>query len=251
MNVNIFNVIFIVFLLLGCSNHQKQLSNYHHNTLENFNRSMFNFNYNFLDYYIIYPTAILWRDYIPKAAHNGLNNFFSNLEEPSTTVNYLIEGKFYKAIIHFNRFFLNTFLGMGGIIDIASMANPKLAKESSKHFGSTIGFYGVHYGPYIHLPIYGSFTPREDLGNLIDDFYPVLSYLTWWMFIVKWIIEGLEQRTQVLYFDAILKNSVDPYIIIRDIYFQQHNFIANNCLQIQQHNLNTIDFQKELESIDS
>ena len=81
-------------------------------------------------------------------------------------------------MVHFTRFFLNSLLGMGGFIDVAGMANPKLQREQPHRFGSTLGHYGVGYGPYVHLPFYGSFTVRDDGGDMVDTLYPVLSWLT-------------------------------------------------------------------------
>lgn len=40
--------------------------------LEGFNRSMYSFNYNVLDPYVVRPVAVAWRDYVPQPARNGL-----------------------------------------------------------------------------------------------------------------------------------------------------------------------------------
>lgn len=220
-------------------------------SLEGFNRSMFNFNYNVLDPYVLRPVAVAWRDYVPLPARNGLGNFFSNLNEPSTMVNYFVEGNPYKAMVHFNRFFLNTLLGMGGLIDVASMANPKLAKEEPRAFGSTLGHYGVGYGTYVVVPGYGSFTPREDVGGVVDDLYPALSWLTWWMSAGKWALEGIETRAQLLDSDAILSNSKDPYAFMREAYFQHHDFLASDGKLIPQENPNAAAIKDDISDIDS
>ncbi|MCX2956580.1 MAG: MlaA family lipoprotein, partial [Candidatus Regiella insecticola] len=90
-----------------------------------------------LDPYLLVPVAVMWRGAVPQRARNGLNNFFSNLEEPASMVTSLLIGDAYKAMTHFNRFFLNTLLGVGGFIDVAGMTNPKLARELPYRFGST------------------------------------------------------------------------------------------------------------------
>ena len=105
-------------------------------------------------------------------------------------VNAFLKGDPYRGMIHFNRFFLNTLLGMGGLIDVAGMANPKLAREEPNRFGSTLGHYDVGYGPYVMLPGYGSFTLRDEGGDFADTLYPMLSYLTFWMSAGKWVVEG-------------------------------------------------------------
>ncbi|NMP29116.1 phospholipid-binding lipoprotein MlaA [Rahnella sp. SAP-1] len=219
--------------------------------LQSFNRSMFNFNYNVLDPYIVRPVAVVWRDYLPMPARNGMSNFFSNLSEPSTMVNYFVEGNVYAGAKHFTRFFLNTILGMGGLIDVATMANPKLAKEEPRRFGSTLGHYEVGYGTYVVLPGYGSFTPREDAGGMVDLLYPPLSYLTWWMSAGKWALEGIETRAQLLDSDGLLRNSADPYQFVRAAYFQRHDFLASDGKLTPQVNPNAAAIQGDLGSIDA
>lgn len=134
---------------------------------------MFSVNYDYLDPYVVRPMAVVWRDYVPRPARNGLMNFFVNLSEPASMVNSFAEGRIYDGFRHFNRFFLNSTLGLGGLIDVAAMANPtKLGKQDPQGFGSTLGYYHVPYGPYLVLPVYGSFTLREDGGDAVDHLYP-------------------------------------------------------------------------------
>ncbi|MCR3755824.1 MAG: intermembrane phospholipid transport system - outer membrane lipoprotein MlaA [Sodalis sp. Psp] len=249
MNFFLSGVAFASSLLLGCATYQIKNNQSWSDPLEGFNRSMFNFNYNVLDPYLFRPAAVAWRNYMPRSARIGLSNFFTNLEEPATMVNYFVRGKPYKAAMHFNRFFLSTLLGMGGIIDVASMANSHLAKEEPQRFGSTLGNYGVSYGPYVQLPGYGNFTPREDVGGLVDDLYPILSYLTWWMSVGKWILEGLETRAQLLDSDG-LHAFQDPYVMMRTAYFQHHDFLANDGMLTLQENLNAPEIQGDLNAID-
>lgn len=178
-------------LLVGCASSGTDQQG-RSDPLEGFNRTMYNFNFNVLDPYIVRPVAVAWRDYVPQPARNGLSNFTGNLEEPAVMVNYFLQGDPYQGMVHFTRFFLNTILGMGGFIDVAGMANPKLQRTEPHRFGSTLGHYGVGYGPYVQLPFYGSFTLRDDGGDMADSLYPVLSWLTWPMSVGKWTLEGIE-----------------------------------------------------------
>ena len=164
-------------LLVGCASSGTDQQG-RSDPLEGFNRTMYNFNFNVLDPYIVRPVAVARRDYVPQPARNGLSNFTGNLEEPAVMVNYFLQGDPYQGMVHFTRFFLNTILGMGGFIDVAGMANPKLQRTEPHRFGSTLGHYGVGYGPYVQLPFYGSFTLRDDGGDMADGLYPVLSRLT-------------------------------------------------------------------------
>lgn len=241
----------VTALLMGCANAPDYKSPRRSDPIERFNRTIFDFNYNILDPYVLRPIAVAWRDYLPIPARNGLSNFTSNLEEPASMVNAFLKGNPYRGMIDFNRFFLNTLLGMGGLIDVAGMANPKLTREEARRFGSTLGHYNISYGPYIMLPGYGSFTLRENGGDLVDTLYPMLNYLTFWMSISKWVIESIETRAHLLDTDGLLRHSSNPYIIMREAYFQHHDFIANDALLKPDNNSNAQAIQSDLNEIDS
>ncbi|MFC0225306.1 phospholipid-binding lipoprotein MlaA [Serratia aquatilis] len=251
MNFRLTGLAFATVLLVGCASSSSNDPQGRSDPLEGFNRAMFNFNFNVMDPYVLRPVAVAWRDYVPTPARNGLSNFTSNLEEPASMVNEFLRGNPYQGMIHFNRFFLNTLLGMGGLIDVAGMANPKLAREAPRRFGGTLGSYGVGYGPYVHLPVYGNFTIREDGGDWADSVYPVLSYLTFWMSAGKWVVEGIETRAQLLDSDGLLRNSSDPYLMVREAYFQRHDFLANGGRLQAQENPNAKAIEGDLDEIDS
>lgn len=251
MNYRLTGVVLASVLLIGCASSADKDPQGRSDPLEGFNRTMFSFNYNVLDPYLVRPAAVAWRDYVPKPARNGISNFMSNLEEPASMVNFLLSGDPYRAAIHFNRFFLNTILGVGGLMDIASMANPKLAKEEPRRFGTTLGSYGVGYGPYVVLPGYGSATLRQDGGDMADTVYPVLSYLTFWASAGKWVVEGLETRAQLLDSDGLLRNSSDPYLMMREAYFQRHDFLARGGRASAEQNPNAAAIEDSLQEIDA
>lgn len=251
MNFRLTGLAFAIVLLVGCAIAPDNELPERPDPLEGVNRTMFDFNYNVLDPYVLRPVAVFCRDYVPMPTRNGLSNFTSNLEEPASMVNAFLMGDPYRGMIHFNRFFLNTLLGMGGLIDVAGMANPTLVREESNRFGSTLGHYKVGYGPYVTLPGYGSFTLREDGGAWADTFYPMLSYLTFWMSAGKWVVEGIETRSQLLDSDGLLRNSSDPYMMVRESYFQRHDFIANSGSLKPDEKPNAKAIQGDLEEIDS
>ncbi|WP_127960269.1 phospholipid-binding lipoprotein MlaA [Serratia microhaemolytica] len=251
MKYRLAGLIVTATLITGCASSSHHAQQGRSDPLEGFNRAMFNLNYNVLDPYLLRPVALVWRNYVPQPARNGLVNFTANLEEPASMLNAFLRGNPYQGMIHFNRFFLNTLFGMGGLLDIASMANPKLAREQSRRFGGTLGHYGVGYGPYVHLPIYGSFTLREDGGNWADKLYPVLSYLTFWMSVGKWGIEGIESRAQLIESEAMLRNASDPYLLMREAYFQRRDFLAQEGSTQPAENPNAKAIEADLGDIDS
>src|SRR5699024_5890407 len=163
MKSSLIGIVLSTALLTGCATSSCNTSGCN-DPLEGFNRQMFNFNYKVLDPYLVRPAALFWKNYIPSSARTGLLNFTSNLNEPASMVNYLLQGNGHQAAIHFTRFFLNTMIGLGGLIDVASMADKQLHNAHGRQFGSVLGHYGVGYGPYLVLPFYGSATIREDGG---------------------------------------------------------------------------------------
>ena len=88
-------------VLTGCAN--KQAEGERKDSLEGFNRTMWKFNYNVMDRYVLEPAAKGWHDYVPAPISGGLSNMANNLDEPVSFVNRLIEGEPKKAFVHFNR----------------------------------------------------------------------------------------------------------------------------------------------------
>lgn len=252
MNFRLIGVLVVSLLLAGCADSRDASeSQPHPDPFEGFNRSMFNFNYNVLDPWVLRPVAVVWRDYVPQSARSGLGNFFGNLNEPAAMVNSFLRVDPHRGMVHFTRFLLNSVLGMGGLIDVAGKANSKLAREEPPRFGGTLGAYGVGYGPYLTLPFLGPVTPREDIGNYSDNFYPALSWLTFWMSASKKVLETIETRAQFLDSDAILRESKDPYALIRNAYFQHHDFMANGGRLKAEDNPNASAIEDQLDEIDA
>ncbi len=239
--------------LSGCADHKKAAdeTTTRSDPLSGFNRTMFDFNYKVLDPYVVRPVAVVWRDYVPVPARSGLSNALSNLDEPSSMLSYLLEGKFTEAAKHFTRFMLNSTLGLGGFIDVAAKANPQLARQESYGLGSTLGYYGVGYGPYVQLPGYGSFTLRQNGGDMVDMAYPPLSWLTFWLSAGKWALQGVESRSQLLDSDGLLHQQSDPYAFVRNAYFQHYDFLAKGGQLKPEENPNAQAIQGDLSEIDS
>ncbi|MDO4626956.1 MAG: MlaA family lipoprotein [Pasteurellaceae bacterium] len=188
--------------------------------LEGFNRTMWDFNYKVVDPYVLKPVAKGWKEYVPSPVKTGLVNVANNLDEPASFVNRLLEGDVKKAFVHLNRFVINSVFGLGGLIDWASYSDPlKLEGDHDRRFGDTLGTWGVDTGSYVMLPLYGPATPRQDLGNLVDNTYPMLSLLGPWS-LLKWGIQGIDKRANLIESEALLNQAQDPYATFREAYFQ-------------------------------
>lgn len=191
---------------------------------ESFNRVMWGFNYDYLDPYIARPVSIFYVSYVPSFARTGISNFIQNLEEPSGMLNSLFMQEGEAALTHFNRFWINTTFGVGGLIDIASAAD--IRNENAPQFGDVMGYYDISSGPYLMIPVYGPLTLREGVGDFVDDIYPPLSWLTFPQSMLKWLFDGMESRAALLSQEDMLRNSPDPYAFSRDVYLQNKAFRA-------------------------
>ncbi|NVD06199.1 VacJ family lipoprotein [Vibrio sp. JPW-9-11-11] len=191
--------------------------------IEGFNRSMWTINYEYLDPYFVRPVSLAYVNYVPSPIRSGISNFLGNLDEPASMINNLLMGNGGKALDHFNRFWINTTLGLGGLFDVASEAG--ITDHSEKAFGDAVGHYGVGHGPYVMVPGYGPWTVRES-ADLVDSTYIPLSFLNIWAGLGKWALEGMESRAALVSQEAMLDNSPDPYALTRDVYIQHQDFKA-------------------------
>lgn len=211
-------------LLTACSSSINPETGQRNDPLEGFNRAMWKVNYEYLDPYVLEPVAKGWKEYVPSPIKTGLTNVANNLDEPASFVNRLLEGEGKKAMIHFTRFWFNSIFGLGGLIDFASQTNDLKLDNGNRSFGDTLGRYDVPTGPYVMLPAYGPATPRQDLGAIVDTTYPVLSMLTTPWSLVKFSVQAVDKRANLLGQDALLKQSQDPYSTFREAYFQNLEF---------------------------
>ena len=228
MKLNATALVTASLFLTACSSSIDPATGERKDPLEGFNRAMWKVNYDYLDPYVVKPVATGWRDYVPSPVKTGLVNVANNLDEPASFVNRLLEGEGKKAMVHLNRFWINSIFGIGGLIDWASLTPDLKLDNGNREFGDTLGHYGVGTGAYIVVPGYGSTTPRQAVGKVADSAYPVLSLLTTPWSIAKFGVQGIDARSKLLDQDALLKQSLDPYVTFREAYFQNLEFKVNN-----------------------
>lgn len=187
--------------------------------LEPFNRLAYKFNDD-LYFYIIRPVATGYRDIVAEPIRISIKNFFSNLLMPVRAVNCLLQGKLDGFGTELARFCLNTTMGVLGFGDPAKQEFGIDTRDED--FDQTLGFYGLGPGVYIHWPIFGPSSIRGTAG-LVGDYFLDPVY---------WVVEPTPQRVAIRAeekvnaaslsigdYDALKKASFDPYIAIRDAYF--------------------------------
>jgi phospholipid-binding lipoprotein MlaA len=132
---------------------------------EPMNRRIYNFNAIF-DYAVFLPVVSAYEFVLPVFVQKGVTNFFKNLNEVTNLTNSLLQFKIEKAVITFGRICINTTVGLGGLIDVATI-NDGLERQD-EDFGQTLGFYGLGPGPYLVLPILGPSNVRDTSGLMVD-----------------------------------------------------------------------------------
>jgi phospholipid-binding lipoprotein MlaA len=217
--------VLLLLLISGCASTSSVDGEPHPNDpLEPFNRAMWAFNYDFLDPYLVRPVSLTYGYVMPDFARSGVSNFLANLDEPASVVNNLIMGNGDLALLHLNRFWVNTTFGVAGLMDVASRGG--LVKEEERVFSDAIGHYGVGNGWFLMIPAYGPLTTRE-VTDYADNLYPPLSYLNFWASFGKWLLEGVETRIELVEQESLIENSPDPYALTREVYLQRRDYRAD------------------------
>jgi len=136
---------------------------YTYDPWERMNRFTYRFNARF-DEAIFLPVADGYRR-VPAPFRAGIHNFFSNLTEVVSVLNYGLQARFIGGARSLSRFVINSTVGIGGLFDVATrvkLSNPPTG------FSETLSTWGVHPGPYLVIPILGPSTLRDGLGYFAD-----------------------------------------------------------------------------------
>jgi phospholipid-binding lipoprotein MlaA len=215
-----------LLLLGGCASQQNTAEKTQQyadskDPLESFNRIMWDFNYEILDEYVLRPTAVAYVDYMPQIARTGLLNMAENLEEPSNSLNNLLQWKLDGTFISLGRFLLNSSLGLLGVIDVASEIGLETQEEE---FGEVLGKWGVGTGPYLMIPALGPSDVRSSVGDFVDTSYSPMDGLNLYLGFLRVGIKALEGRASVIQQEQQLSSSTDPYAFVKSAYFQNLKF---------------------------
>jgi phospholipid-binding lipoprotein MlaA len=194
---------------------------------EDLNRTSFQINET-VDSIILKPIAVTYSK-APTPIKYGITNFFRNLKEVDNTVNQLLQGKPKSAANDLGRFVINSTIGLGGLIDVAS--NMGLERHD-EDFGQTLGVWGIPSGPYIMIPMLGPSSTRDLLSR------PISSFLggTFHMDdnnvrISLTALDAIETRERLLDVESLL--SGDKYDFVRDSYSQSREYEIKDGIDIE------------------
>lgn len=197
---------------------------------ERLNRATFNFN-RVVEHTMLRPTAKVYRTVMPQPLRDGVRNALTNLKEPVTFSNDLLQGEGKRAGTSLGRFLVNTTIGIGGLFDPATGMGLNAHEED---FGQTLAIWGAGEGAYIELPFLGPSTVRDSFGlagtTLMDPFFWLsreadveqLSY-------VRRSVGGVDKLDRnITRLDDLEQNSLDYYAALRSLYLQNRRAEITN-----------------------
>lgn len=197
-----------------------------HDPYEEFNREMLKFNLTFHQM-VGKPLVEIYR-VIPLPIRNSTDNFFSNLGEPLSFLNSVLQGNIEDSLSTFMRFSINSTFGILGLFDIATEAG---LEEKPEDFGQTLYVWGIWTDAnYLVLPLLGPSTTRDLFGKVEGAVDPIYTHDGLQYF--YGLDDEFETRSQLFIAKSIVKynnaaplveelsNQIDPYIFAREAYRQ-------------------------------
>ncbi|WP_109583756.1 MlaA family lipoprotein [Cupriavidus plantarum] len=193
--------------------------------LEPMNRAVFKVN-DTVDQYVAVPIAKGYQKVTPEPARTAVTNFFSNLADVGNFANNVLQGKGVEAAETLMRVAINSVLGIGGLIDIATPAG--LSKHS-QDFGLTLGVWGVPSGPYLVLPLFGPSSFRDGVGLGASFYLDPAHYLdpAWRNSLFG--VNVVSTRANLLgATDLLSQAALDKYAFVRDAYRQRRQYLIES-----------------------
>lgn len=209
-------IIALLPLLASCAN----TASTNRDPLQPINRAVHHFN-DKADDWVLKPVAEGYRDYTPSFVRTGVSNFFSNLNDANSSLNYVLQGEWGASLYNFSRFVANSTVGLLGLVDVTS-GHERLYGQTG--FGDTFATWGWKDSIYLVIPFLGPSTLRDGTGSLADI---TLRENTLYSNphddakLVSTVVNGVEIRERLLGVEETIDEAaLDPYIYVRDAWLQ-------------------------------
>lgn len=194
-------------------------------TLEAFNRRMFEFNKFTVDK-IIAPSAQALDEWLPASVKTAGHNVYSNLVEPEFIVTNLMADNPEQAALSAQRFLINSTVGLAGIFDPATELG---LHRREVEFTEGLCSAGISPGSYIVLPLIGPTNVTS--SGLVAGFFAVEWWLLSWVSPIvataDLVIDLSASAASLRYARDLPSDGVDdPYLAQRDDY---HAYIRKGC----------------------
>jgi phospholipid-binding lipoprotein MlaA len=183
------------------------------------NRKVFAFN-DRLDLVVLKPLAEGYQAVVPMPVRDAVGNFFSNLSDAWSSVNWLLQGEVQRSLEQGARFAWNSTLGVGGLFDVSSSMG---LDRRNQDFGQTLGTWGVGLGPYVVLPVLGPSSLRDVAALPVNRAAFGTSFISDGTGRVALAaLEVVSLRASLLAAERIVSGiALDKYTFFRDAYLQR------------------------------
>ena len=192
---------------------------------EGFNRAMFAVHEG-VDT-VLKPVAKGYDEVTPGPVKMGVGNFFGNLADVWIAVNNLLQGKLTDGASDVGRFFVNSTVGILGLVDVASEIG---LDKHDEDFGQTLGYWGVGDGPYLFWPVIGPRNVRDTVGFVVDASADPVGHLE--DVSVRNTLMGvriIDYRASLLPADKVVEEAAfDKYNYMRNAYFQNRRSVIHD-----------------------
>lgn len=213
----------LALTLTGCASQANK------DPLESINRGVYKFN-DTADKAVLKPIAGAYKAVLPSPIRTGVNNFFTNLTTITSIINNILQLELGKAMDNTGRVLINSTLGLGGIIDVASMDN---VPRHYADFGQTLGHWGMSSGAYLVIPFLGPSTARDFAGMGVDTlvFDPIQYVDNVRARNQLRAVKFIDLRSQYLPASDLLDDAaLDPYTFMRDAYLaRREQFVTGKA----------------------
>ena len=200
--------------------------------IEEFNRDVWDFNLG-LDKMVVRPVTRGYVDVVPDPFRRGLGNAMDNFfTTPQYFINNVLQLKIGGAFNTLSRLVINSTVGLGGFIDVASKMGIEKRPET---FGDTLGVWGWKKSSYVQIPFKGPQTSRDIVGFIGDIFTDPLIFIgvPLWGNLVKTAGTAVDDRQETLgVLEEIEKSSLDFYSSIRSMYVQKRTDEIESDVQV-------------------
>lgn len=188
---------------------------------ENINRKVFVFN-DTVDDYVAKPISDAYRWVTPQFAQTGVYNFFSNLKNINVVINDVLQAKFAQSVHDTGRLALNTTMGLGGFVDVASQVG---LQQNDEDFEQTLAVWGVPRGSYLVIPFIGPSTLRGIPGAAFDTAANPTSYVGLPVQLISLLNTRANAEGALKFIDEA---ALDPYVFTRESFLQWRNNLATD-----------------------
>jgi len=179
-----------------------------------------------IDRVTLKPAAQGYTAVVPKPMRTAVTNFFDNATYLNTVLNDFLQGKGRQGFADLSRFLINTTLGAGGFVDVASTMGLERHEED---FGQTLAVWGSDQGAYIIYPLLGPNSVRNT-----PDFVTATATdpLFWVSFVVApqvtipiTVLKYVDKRANLLEASDMRDElALDPYVFTREAWRQNREY---------------------------